>query len=34
VLECLVIILALNWLMKDRETPLFSFGRKKGVDLV
>ena len=32
VMECLVIILVLNWLFKDRETPLFA--RKKGVDLV
>ena len=32
VLECLAIILVLNWLMKDRETPLFA--RRKGVDLV
>jgi len=32
VLECLVIILVLNWLFKDRETPLFA--RKKGADLV
>ena len=32
VLECLALILVLNWLMKDRETPLFA--RKKGVDLV
>ena len=31
VLECLAIILVLNWLMKDRETPLFA--RKKGVEL-
>ena len=32
VLECLVIIIVLNWLFKDRETPLFA--RRKGVDLV
>ena len=32
VLECLAIILVLNWLMKDRETPLFA--RKKGVELL
>ena len=32
VLECLAIILVLNWLMKDRETPLFA--RRKGVDLL
>ena len=32
VLECLAIILVLNWLMKDREQPLFS--RRKGVDLL
>ena len=31
VVECLVIILVLNWLFKDRETPLFA--RKKGVEL-
>ena len=32
VLECLAIILVLNWLMKDREQPLFS--RRKGVNLL
>ena len=31
-MKCLAIILVLNWLMKDRETPLFA--RRKGVDLL